>query len=80
MQQGLSSFCIIFIILYKRIIKAAKLDGDGQADQEQGGTESQGDEITPGEGAANVPGTFAAFAEAAQFHRVGDDVDTVEAR
>ena len=80
MQQGLSSFCIIFIILYKRIIKAAKLDGDGQADQEQGGTESQGDEITPGEGAANIPGALAALAKASQLHRVRDDVDAVKAR
>ena len=80
MQQGLSSFCIIFIILYKRIIKAAKLDGDGQADQEHGVTESQGDEITPGEGTANVPGALAALAKAAQLHRVRDDVDAVKAR
>ena len=80
MQQGLSSFCIIFIILYKRIIKATKLDGDGQADQEQGGPESQGDEITPSEGAANIPGALAALAKAAQLHRVRDDVDAVKAR
>ena len=40
----------------------------------------QGDEITPGKGAANVPGALASLAKAAQFHRVRDDVDAVKAR
>lgn len=79
-RQFVFTFCIINLSLYEWVIKATKLDGDSQADQQQYHTKGQGDEITLGEGAANVPGTFAAFAEAAQFHRVRDDVDAVKAR
>lgn len=79
-RQFVFTFCIIYLSLYKWIIKATKLDGDSQADQQQYHAKGQGDEITPGEGAANVPGALAALAKAAQLHRVRDDVDAVKAR
>ena len=65
--------------LHKRIVEPPEPDGHGEAEEQQKHPDTQRDEIAADEGPLGVPGALVHFAKAAQFHRVGDGVDAVQA-